>query len=675
MGKIGNKINDLPEGAPVRALKQYFGFEEFRPGQQEVVEAVLRGGPVVAVMPTGAGKSLCYQLPAVISEKTVLVVSPLISLMKDQVDALVARNIPATYINSQLNSHERHVRLENAKEGKYRLIYVAPERFRHDNFVENLKRVPLGGMAIDEAHCISQWGHDFRPDYLKLSEVISKLAIPQVCATTATATPEVLDDISRALALENPQVFVYGFRRRNLVLRVIPIVRMRDKVDHVVDLAQHVAGSGIVYAATRKHVEEIACALLARGLTCDNYHAGMDESDRDKAQDRFMNGDSRIMVATNAFGMGIDKHDVRFVVHYDLPGSVEAYYQEAGRAGRDGALSECVILFSYADVKIHEFFISRFGVDNPDADPRQVEIRRHLEKTKLKRMVRYCYAEGCRHVEILGYFGDKERAEVPCSVCDNCQAEMKATMPRWARARVNTEPVARTKRRETSTKLPVRVQDRQRSGSELDHEQTITLQKILSAVARSRGRLNTKDLIALMCGVSQNLPIDLQNSRSFGVMSGAPPQNLQNVLLELTEQGVLYRSARDCLELTHLGVAVMRGEKRLGLTNPDLLIHRVGSGELSQTKDGGELGVQDAMLLDLLKKTRIEAAKEDGVPAFVVAHNSLLVRLAQIKPVSPEQLLAVKGIGPVLARRYGNRFIETIRDFLHSQGNDREGIS
>lgn len=662
-----NHSKTLSGDVPRELLERYFGFREFRPGQREVVDAVLRGGPVVAVMPTGAGKSLCYQLPALMSDKTVLVVSPLISLMKDQVDTLVARNIAATYINSQLTPQERQFRMTEAITGKYRLIYVAPERFRYDSFLDGLKSVPLGGMAIDEAHCISQWGHDFRPDYLKLPDVVAKLAIHQVCAFTATATPEVLHDISRALHLVNPQVFVYGFRRDNLILRVIPIVRMRDKIDHVVEITQQNPGSGIVYAATRKHVEEITSELRARGVSCGYYHAGMDELDRNSAQDSFMGGEVRVMIATNAFGMGIDKSDVRFVVHYDLPGSVEAYYQEAGRAGRDGKPAECAILFSYADVRIHEFFISRFGMENPDSDPRQVEYRKRLEKAKLRRMVTYCYAETCRHAEILGYFGDKEFVRVPCSACDNCEAAMGVSAPRWARARVKGDPASAAARRERRPKLKDPSLGRPSSENDLQNDPMVTVRKILSAVARSRGRLDAADLIALMRGNSSQLPDDLEKSRSFGILTEVRSNALQELLGELAQRGVLYSASPGAprWELTPLGISIMRGEQRIALNN----VARVGRPAVApnvvKTADEPKLGDEDLRLLELLKKTRLEVAQAVGVPAFVVAHNSVLVRLAQTKPVSADEMLMVKGLGPVSVERYGHRFLETIQGFLH----------
>jgi ATP-dependent DNA helicase RecQ len=366
------------------ALRRHFGHPDFRPGQLEVVQAVVAGQPVLALMPTGAGKSLCYQLPALLDEAgATLVVSPLIALMKDQVDALAARGLPATFVNSQLAPEERRRRVERARAGEYALIYVAPERFRDPGFLAGLRGARINRMAVDEAHCISQWGHDFRPDYRLLPEAARTLQIPQICAFTATATPEVRRDITRSLQLEQPLLFARGFSRDNLTLRVIQVPRMAVKIDHLVGLARHFdRGSGIVYAATRKHVDSLCETLRDAGLSVGGYHAGLDEGQRTGMQQRFMAGEVRIMVATNAFGMGIDKPDIRFVAHYDVPGSLEAYYQEAGRAGRDGEPAECVILFNYADVRVHEFFIEQIGADTGErrAGERRAGERRAGER-------------------------------------------------------------------------------------------------------------------------------------------------------------------------------------------------------------------------------------------------------------------------------------------------------
>jgi ATP-dependent DNA helicase RecQ len=339
------------------ALERYFGFTNFREGQSAVIGSVLEGRDVVVVMPTGGGKSLCYQLPALLFPGTTLVISPLIALMKDQVDALNAREIPATYINSSLSFDELRARLRAMERGIYRLVYIAPERFRNARFIESLKPVEISLFAVDEAHCISQWGHDFRPDYLRLREAAEALGRPQIIALTATATPTVRSDIGRQLGLKNPVESVAGFDRHNLTLRVEPCKTERERVNKAFQIARYANGPGIVYASTRKNVEEVTGQLQKLGLKAAGYHAGLDDERRARIQDRFMAGDLQAIVATNAFGMGVDKSDLRFVTHYNLPGSIEAYYQEVGRAGRDGLPSVCTLLFNYVDTRTHEFFI------------------------------------------------------------------------------------------------------------------------------------------------------------------------------------------------------------------------------------------------------------------------------------------------------------------------------
>ncbi|HEV7892692.1 MAG TPA: RecQ family ATP-dependent DNA helicase [Pyrinomonadaceae bacterium] len=344
--------------AALAALKNFFGFEGFREGQREVVEAILEGHDTVVVMPTGGGKSLCFQLPALMREGVTIVVSPLIALMKDQVDALAARGLPATFINSSLDFEEQKARVAGLRRGDYKLLYVAPERFRSTHFVETLRNANISLFAIDEAHCISQWGHDFRPDYLRLQSFREAVGSPQTVALTATATPYVRADIIEQLNLSDPRAFVSGFDRPNLSIGVVHTEREREKFARIRQLATEYEGqSGIIYTSTRKSVEQIAQKLKGERLSVVGYHAGMTDDERVRAQDDFMSGRTQMIVATNAFGMGIDKPDIRFVVHFHLPGSIEAYYQEIGRAGRDGAQSVCLLLFNYADKRTQDYFI------------------------------------------------------------------------------------------------------------------------------------------------------------------------------------------------------------------------------------------------------------------------------------------------------------------------------
>jgi len=344
------------EGA-LTSLREHFGFADFRAGQSEVINAVLEGRDAIVVMPTGSGKSLCYQLPAMMLKGATLVVSPLIALMKDQVDALQSRGLPATFINSSISLAEQHSRISALRRGAFKLVYVAPERFRSERFVAALQSIGISLFAVDEAHCVSTWGHDFRPDYLRLKSVTKSLGGVQTLALTATATPYVRSDIIQQLGLRNPPTFVSGFDRPNLSIDIVHTEREREKIAHIRRLAATHSGSGIIYASTRKAVEQVAAELRSMGLSVAAYHAGMNDSVRERAQEEFMSSRVQMIVATNAFGMGIDKADIRFVAHYQMPGSIEAYYQEIGRAGRDGLASSCVLLFNYADKNTHDFFI------------------------------------------------------------------------------------------------------------------------------------------------------------------------------------------------------------------------------------------------------------------------------------------------------------------------------
>lgn len=368
------------------SLHEHFGFADFREGQREVIAAILEGKDAVVVMPTGSGKSLCFQLPAMMFPGATLVVSPLIALMKDQVDALRARDLPATFVNSSLPEREQWARIDAVGRGEFKLVYVAPERFRSSRFLEALRSIKVSLFAVDEAHCISTWGHDFRPDYLRLKGVVQALngngGTTQTLALTATATPYVRSDIIQQLGLTKPDTFVSGFDRPNLTIDVVHTEKEREKVARIKRLAKTHDGSGIIYAATRKAVEQVTLQLQGQGLSVSAYHAGMGDSVRVKAQEDFMTGRTQMIVATNAFGMGIDKSDIRFVAHYQMPGSIEAYYQEIGRAGRDGLSSSCVLLFNYADKNTHDFFIEG---SYPNAELVR-NVYQVLLSTKLKRI-------------------------------------------------------------------------------------------------------------------------------------------------------------------------------------------------------------------------------------------------------------------------------------------------
>ncbi|WP_209122184.1 DNA helicase RecQ [Alkalihalobacillus sp. BA299] len=399
----------------VQFLKQYFGYEMFRKGQNDIVEKVLEGKHTLGIMPTGGGKSICYQVPALIYTGITIVVSPLISLMKDQVDGLNQLGITSTYINSSLSISELNERLDNMRNGEYKLIYVAPERLEDERFFRLLNEMPISLVAIDEAHCLSQWGHDFRPSYLKISSLIRRLQTnPVVLALTATATPQVREDICRHLHIEDENTIVNGARRENLSLQV---VKGQDKLSYVLQyLKKHQASSGIIYASTRKVVDQLYEKLTEKGIAVGRYHAGLTDQERAKYQNDFIRDNITVMVATNAFGMGIDKSNVRFVLHYNLPRNIEAYYQEAGRAGRDGEESECVLLFAPDDIRIQKFLIEQSDIE---------ETRRTNEYKKLQQMVDYCHTESCLQQYIGQYFADDEFEK--CNKCTNCLDDGETT--------------------------------------------------------------------------------------------------------------------------------------------------------------------------------------------------------------------------------------------------------
>ncbi len=663
------------------ANQRHFGHGSFRPGQREVIEAVVAGHPVLAVMPTGAGKSLCYQLPAMLSSGTSLVVSPLIALMQDQVDALAERELPATFINSHVPPAERDRRLARACAGDYKLLYVAPERLRNGRFISALRGARLDRMIVDEAHCVSQWGHDFRPDYRELPRAARALGVDQLCAFTATATPEVRDDICELLGLDRarggrgPEVFVHGFRRENLRMHVVPVQRLRDKIAHITALAeQSEEGSGIVYSATRKNVDKVATQLEERGLSVGRYHAGMSERERAAAQRAFMSGEARIMVATNAFGLGIDKPDTRFVAHHELPGSLEAYYQEAGRAGRDGLPADCVLFFNYADVHVQQFFIERVGAGGdpgPHAAPIPAQIARlqTIERAKLRRMLDYCYTEDCRQHLILRYFGEGVPQGEGCGACDLCATRLGEVAPDWAQPKHAIAPSKRKRKRdgEAKPREPVTLEPAALPNA----DQLVLVQKILSAYARSKGRLSRPRIIALLRGTGKEMPEDLAKSRSAGILARTPARLLQAVIEELVARGALRAVPRrqHVYVLAALGVSLLRGEAAVALSLPSSAAIKGRHSHNTSTWSGkpgakpAEEKVLDAdpALLEALRRWRLEVSREQVVPAYVVAANRVLERIAAARPRTSDELLAVKGVGQAKVRRYGEALLEAIR--------------
>ena len=615
------------------ALQRHFGHAEFRRGQEAVVRAALDGRDVLAVMPTGSGKSIGYQLPALLLPGTTLVVSPLIALMKDQVDELNRRGIAAAAIHSLLPPAERQQVIDATRDGRCRLLYVSPERFANERFAAALARVPLSRFAVDEAHCVSEWGHDFRPDYRRLAEAAARCVRadgapgrPPILAFTATATPEVRDDILDLLGLEDPAVFVAGFDRPNLFLDVRRVSGGLEKQAILADLVG--IRRALVYAATRKSSERAAHALQSAGVSAEAYHAGLADAERVRVQNAFASGEARVVCATNAFGMGIDRPDVEAVVHYELPGSLEAYYQEIGRGGRDGRPSDAILLWNYVDVRTREFLIEREDEDEDPrrprgpVDPEHRERRRELERRKLRRMIAYADSAGCHRATLLGYFGEKD---VPprCGACGNC--------------------------------------GRRRA---LDAGQLLLLRKILSGVARGGERWGMRRIAAMLTGRLEGLPERLTALSTTGLLEGESPRVVEEWIEAAVGAGLL--SATDdsyrTLALTREGREVMAGRSgRVEMTLREAPRERV-TARKKKTRSPAAPAVSgsepvpvaaDPALLGVLRDWRREESARRGVPAYVVLHDRTLEALAAGRPASLDALSEITGIGPAKLAAYG----------------------
>ncbi len=602
-------------------LKQYFGYDSFRPGQDELVQAILSGRDTLGIMPTGAGKSICYQVPALALPGLTLVISPLISLMKDQVGALNEAGVPAACINSALSFEEMRDALYFAGRGEYKLLYVAPERLTAPFFLDFARRVPISMVTVDEAHCISQWGQDFRPSYLKILDFLAALPQrPLVSAFTATATAEVRDDIIRALGLEDPFVITTGFDRPNLYFAVEkPSSKPSALLAH---LLQRRDKSGIVYCSTRKTVEEVCDMLLSRGLPATRYHAGLDPEERLANQDDFLYDRKTIMVATNAFGMGIDKSNVSFVIHYNMPKNMESYYQEAGRAGRDGEAADCILLYNGQDVRTAEFLIEHSHEnddDSIDEKTRRALIERDMER--LKQMTFYATTTDCLRRYILNYFGEK--APLCCGHCGNCDT--------------NFEEV----------------------------DATMDARKILSCVYRlDERRLHFgRTVVAAVLTGSKGEQIgrfSLNTLSTYGIMSEQTAVRVRQLIDVLLERGLLTADPEryNALFLSKTGNALMRGRGELHIRLP-----REKKPEASRRTEELSADV-DEKLFEKLRALRTKVAQRAGVPPYVVFSNATLADMAARQPKSEYELLGVRGVGEAKARRYGAEFVDCIRDYL-----------
>jgi len=687
-------------------LQEVFGFEDFLDGQEAVIDEILSGRDGSVVMPTGGGKSLCYQLPALCREGVTLVVSPLIALMKDQVDALEERGVAVTLINSTLTWNEQKERLDGMKSGAYRLVYIAPERFRASSFMSALSDVKIEMVAIDEAHCLSQWGHDFRPDYMRLGKALEKMGRPQCVALTATATPIVREDIRGVLNLREPFESISGFERPNLSFTITPVEKVAQKYGRLKKvLAEN--KTGIVYCATRKKVEEVAETIHSWGLKCIAYHGGMSDQEREDTQNAFISRKADIAVATNAFGMGIDRSDVRFVVHFEIPGSVEAYYQEAGRAGRDGEASVCELLFNYADTRTQEFFID--GVNPGPGMIRDVyqfflneaddsyEVHRTLDEVKdaigakngmavgaaLGALIRGRWVE---RFDVPGMRAKGTRLLKPDVLTRDLTLDEAALEEKERRDREKLEKMvqlcyANTCRQQWvleyfgEVDAPVcgscdvcRGEENSERRAPSDDEDLI-VRKFLSGVARMsrrtaagwEGIFGRGRIVQMLLGSKSQevLRVRLHELKTYGILKKQGTAYLNALARSLNNGGLIVTQMGEypLVTLTPRGEQVMMGKTSYSLEWPS---NDGGSKTSAEGVDLKDLGF-DGQLYDRLKDVRTRLAKASQVPAYVIFSNDTLEHLARLRPKTMDAGLLVKGIGEAKAEKYLEPFLKVIR--------------
>lgn len=594
-------------------LKKYFGFTSFRDGQEEMIDNILHDRDVLGIMPTGAGKSLCFQVPSLMLEGVTLVISPLISLMKDQVQALIANGIPAAFINSTLNYNQTIKVLENAKMGMYKIIYVAPERLEVDDFLDFALNAKISMLTIDEAHCVSQWGQDFRPGYLKISDFIEKLPNrPVLSAFTATATSEVRDDIIKILKLNNPFKKTTGFDRKNLYFEV---QKPEDKYKAVVKYLDNNSNkSGIIYCATRKMVEEVCERLVRDNYKTTRYHAGLTENERTHNQEDFLYDRYTIMVATNAFGMGIDKSNVSFVIHYNMPKNIENYYQEAGRAGRDGTPAECILLYGGQDVITNQFLIDNTNEKN-ELDSNLLEIVKEKDRERLKHMTYYCHSLDCLREYILKYFNDK-----PQSFCGNC-----------GNCKTNFEEI----------------------------DITIYSKQILSCISRMGERFGLKMIIDTLHGskAEKVLKFGLDKIKTYGIMSEVSVKRIRDIINYLILNEYIF------LTNSEYPVAKLTAKSKDVLFKDEKLIMKIAKEQQKEVKADNKSGVVNNDLFKNLKKLRSKIAHDEKVPAFVVFSDATLIDMSTKIPSNDAEFLDVSGVGQIKLERYGNAFLDLIRSY------------
>jgi ATP-dependent DNA helicase RecQ len=607
----------MPDLAAAQAtLRSTFGFEDFRPGQGAIIETVLAGADVLAIMPTGSGKSLCYQLPALLRDTVTVVVSPLIALMRNQVAQLRSYGITAASLNSANDFNENREINEQLRDGQLRLIYVSPERLAKPDTLNLLKRARVGLLAVDEAHCISQWGHDFRPEYLALGAAQAALGGVQTVAFTATADTATRADILGKLFRRDPTVFVHGFDRPNLRLRMQPKITGRGQVLDFV--RAHSGESGIIYCGSRKKTEKIAAFLRASGANALPYHAGMEQGARSRHQDMFLQEDGVVMVATVAFGMGIDKPDVRFVLHADLPANIESYYQEIGRAGRDGLPADTLTLFGMGDIRLR-----RMQIDEREASDEQKSV----ERKRLNALVGLCESVRCRRQILLGYFGETAQ---PCGNCDVCLDGVEVV------------------------------------------DGTIAAQKAMSAMVRTGERFGTEHLANLLCGEGTEAILRLGHERlpTFGVGKEHGKPQWRSIFRQLHGAGLiaLDSAGHGGWNLTPEGRSVLKGAATFALRQDTLKAPpraaRNASASSAASAAMAAAADADPGLFEALKRRRLELAKERGVPAYIVFGDKSLIDMAGRKPRTLAEMRQVHGMGEVKLAQYGQIFLEVIGGYL-----------
>lgn len=606
-------------------LKKYFGYSGFREGQENLIDSILHGQDVLGIMPTGAGKSICYQIPALLLSGITLVVSPLISLMKDQVQTLNQAGIHAAYINSSLSESQISKALRLAAAGQYKIIYVAPERLETYEFLRFARQSEISMVTVDEAHCISQWGQDFRPSYLKIIRFVEQLERrPIISAFTATATENVKEDIVCVLGLRSPQVLVTGFDRKNLYFAV---ETPRRKDDYVLGyINEHDAESGIVYCATRKNVEKLCDRLLAEGVAVTKYHAGLSGEERRKNQEDFIYDKSPVMVATNAFGMGIDKSNVRYVIHYNMPQSLENYYQEAGRAGRDGERAECILLYSAQDVMINRFLLEN-KEQNGDYTPEEQDAVAQRDADRLRTMTYYCMTADCLREYILHYFGESGAGE--CGNCGNCMKEYVTS------------------------------------------DVTDAAVKIITGIVEVRQRYGLNVIAGMLAGENRAKLQEYGVSayEAFGSLGGMQETEIKQVVNQMLVENLLVTTGDKyaLLKITEQTDEVLQGERRVFLkrakSSPGQKNMAGREKKGSGMRKSDILNSRGLALFEQLRGLRTQIAREENVPPYIIFTDKTLVDMCVKLPFSRADMMKVSGVGENKYARYGERFLSAIEEY------------